>query len=184
MASKDIYLKFSVDKNLYHDVMAADGTGGARATSKKRGREAAHPAVEFVDLVKEHLDESGRQDVVVVSSIEPEGGKSRRLNFNLDFRRTPAPIILRDDVFQAEPMADFLATLAVENGPDAVVSMLRDVMYDEAGACYECGDLESEADCSTTDDDGYSSVDVDDEAALRVSGGAKVKPLLPELLGC
>lgn len=135
MAAKDIYLNFNVDKSLYHDVMMSSSSSTTTSENgKKRPRAKAeqHPAVDFVGRVKRHLDETGRGDVVVTSSWEQEGGSSRKLSFNVDFWKTPGPIVVRDEVFQPEPMSDFFGSLADEHGDETVATRLQEAMRGHA----------------------------------------------------
>lgn len=127
MAAKDIYLNLNVEKTLYHDVMGPSASGDY--TNKKRPRVGGldqHPAIEFVDRVSKHLgseSNGSRNEVVMVtSSWEQDVGCGRKLALNVDFWRTPGPIVVRDEVFQVEPMTDFLGGLAEEHGSETVVS--------------------------------------------------------------
>ena len=155
-------------------------------------------AAEFVDRMKEHLEESGRQDVLVISSFEPpaEGGSSsssnsRRLNFHLDFWRTSVPIILKYDVFQAEPMPDFLNGLANEHGPEAVCSMLRDACLvgggcQKARGCVDAFKEDPLSDAEEEENNVHHASSCRTALIAKQAGVAmsrRVRPLLPELVG-
>lgn len=171
-------------------------------------------AAEFVSRMKEHLEGSGRQDVVVISSYQEEEGpaegkeggsssSSRRLNFHLDFWRTAVPIILKDDVFQAEPMPDFLNGLANEHGPEAVCSMLRDACLLNCQKPRGCVDAFKEDPLSDVEEDNDAGSTAIGRRAGPTSlvsttgpsrggpmvprrGGVtltRIRPLLPELVG-